>query len=806
MDILQYIDKIKQNYGNEPVPVRYNTQKYLRPGFRGAGLVDHGPAGVRQGYAVNWTPEKKAKVLKWGENKGFKEEQVWEEFNKLDPRRQSDIRRGVITGTVKLPKPLTDKEQVVADALEEALGRPPTVAEKSKIRTGKITKDQRFYEIMDEKSWKKITDRIKKLRLQKNNKSLPNEEFAKKLNDVYKIKTKTGTTWDKSLLANLQQDIGISQQVGAPKVKRPLAEVKKIIRTLKTGEQILKDFDAGKISEDQLRKKATSKIHIEKPETQIRLEKWKKENPEIVRAMEEKKQLKTWYKEKRAFPRISKNAKSNIWANLYENVRKKRGRIELIDDSIIYEKDGTINWKRAGKNGKPNWQNVKFKDKVKNAIFRWDNLEKKVDNVFGENAYKRFAFPYEAKNQLTGTIINYKGEQRSVGSVLNEALLKKHYKRYARPGETFDAFKKRKAQGFGAFEANHMYTNDPWQTQLTFRDSNRELSYLDDTFQKELRMAADDPQKIKSLTKNFINEVKALPGGIEWNIGDQMVGKKPSLGSVAQAAFGEADLIQTYKANLPQLKNAIKIAQTAKGPAKLKAIQMIVGTIGTAAAASLFDKFGIQTAMADTGAAASGVTAGDFFLAGAAPLATKKGRSLYGKAAKAALKSASTVPGILAIEAGVGPGIVASTGGTFGEAIASPLLLEGTIRDKRIYEQLRKEGYTEDQIQMVKDSVMLRADTGAVGLESSMLPLQEMEHEGKKYTAGSPELANLAGVYDKAAEVIAEEDRARLERADKFDYLQLARGGIANLTRTVAPDSGPMHGGLRSLYNRARRK
>ena len=51
MDILQYIDKIKQNYGNEPVPVRYNTQKYLRPGFRGAGLVDHGPAGVRQGYA-----------------------------------------------------------------------------------------------------------------------------------------------------------------------------------------------------------------------------------------------------------------------------------------------------------------------------------------------------------------------------------------------------------------------------------------------------------------------------------------------------------------------------------------------------------------------------------------------------------------------------------------------------------------------------------------------------------------------------------------------------------------------------------
>jgi hypothetical protein len=311
-----------------------------------------------------------------------------------------------------------------------------TEAEKSKIRTGKITKEPRGYELMEEKSWKKITDRIKNLRLQKNNRGLTNEAFAKKLNDVYKIKTRTGTTWDKSLLAQLQQGLEISQEV-ATKVKRPLSEVKKIIKTLKTGEQILEEFDAGKISEFQLRKKATDKIYMEEPETKIRIKKWKKENPEKVRAMEERKQLKTWYKEKRAFPRIPKNAKSNIWANLHENVRKKRGRIELIDDNVIYEKNGTIKWSREGKNGKPNWQNVKFKDTVKNAVFTWDNLEKKVDNVFGENAYKKFAFPYEARNQLTEATITYKGEERSVGSVLNESLLKKHYKTHARPGETY---------------------------------------------------------------------------------------------------------------------------------------------------------------------------------------------------------------------------------------------------------------------------------------------------------------------------------------------------------------------------------
>ena len=210
----------------------------------------------------------------------------------------------------------------------------------------------------------------------------------------------------------------------------------------------------------------------------------------------------------------------------------------------------------------------------------------------------------------------------------------------------------------------------------------------------------------------------------------------------------------------------LQTAKTVKGPARLKALNAIVATVGTAAAASLFDKFGIDSAMADTGAKSSGVTTGDFFLAGAAPLATKKGRSLYGKAAKAAFKSAATVPGFLAVEAFAGPGIVSSMGGTFSEALASPLLLEGTIRDKRIYDQLKKEGYNEDQIQVIKDSVMLRADVGDTGLHTSMIPLQEMEHKGKKYTAGDPELKNISMLYDKAAGVIAEEDKARLKRAD----------------------------------------
>ena len=488
-------------------------------------------------------------------------------------------------------KPLSTTQQKLADTIKKEIGRSLTPQELTRIRQNQVTKVSEFRSFIPADIWKETTDKIKKLRLEKVNINLSDEAFAKKLNDVYKIKTRSRKLWSNVTVGELQKSLKMSDKVGANRI-RSLDEIKKIVRSLKKGEQILKDFDAGKISETQLRSKASHKVYQTKPETKIRLEKWMKENPEIVRAMEEKKQMRGWSRS--SFPRMGKNAKSNIWANLHENVRKERGRIELIDDNVIYEKDGTINWKRAGKNGKPNWQNVKFKDKVKNAIFTWDNLEKKVDNVFGKNAYKRFAFPYEARNQLTEATITYKGNERSVGSVLNEALLKKHYKKYAKPGETFDAFKARKAKGFGAFEANHMYANDPWQTQLTFRDSNRVLSNLDDTFQKELRMAVDDPKKTKQLTKNFINKVKALPGGIEWNIGDQMIGKKPSIGSVTQAAFGETGLSRTFEAN-PQLKNLLKTVKTAKGPPRLKAIQLL---LAAGVSMKLLNDYGISSAEA----------------------------------------------------------------------------------------------------------------------------------------------------------------------------------------------------------------
>ena len=65
MNIVKYIDRINDLYGNESTPKRFDTTQWLRPGFRGGQLVDHGPSGVRQGYqGESWRIKQQAKNIK----------------------------------------------------------------------------------------------------------------------------------------------------------------------------------------------------------------------------------------------------------------------------------------------------------------------------------------------------------------------------------------------------------------------------------------------------------------------------------------------------------------------------------------------------------------------------------------------------------------------------------------------------------------------------------------------------------------------------------------------------------------------
>ena len=97
-------------------------------------------------------------------------------------------------------------------------------------------------------------------------------------------------------------------------------------------------------------------------------------------------------------------------------------------------------------------------------------------------------------------------------------------------------------------------------------------------------------------------------------------------------------------------------------------------------------------------------------------------------------------------------------------------------------------------------------DIGGVGLESYALDQPNISGALEKIGYGDKnELMRdaagaIAGIREQEERDYQEAlKRAQREQFDK-DQPMFATGGIANLTTTVAPDSGPMSHGLRSLY------
>ena len=88
MDILSWINRINNQHGTESVSNRFNTTQWLRPGFQGAGLVDHGPAGVRQGYGQKDKYKLSADMIKRiKDNVTLKRGQRWNFFDaKTNPK------------------------------------------------------------------------------------------------------------------------------------------------------------------------------------------------------------------------------------------------------------------------------------------------------------------------------------------------------------------------------------------------------------------------------------------------------------------------------------------------------------------------------------------------------------------------------------------------------------------------------------------------------------------------------------------------------------------------------------------------
>ena len=817
-----------------------------RPGFRGGQLVDHGPEGVRQGYAVNWTPERLANRQTWMDNTGS----TLEDYNKLPYDTRSNIRFGRITGIKQTAEFGKQKESAATKEFRNWLSKqdPKTLTSESVddlIKQSKI----------------KTTSRTRPGLVMAINRITEEKEFAKfkniQLGRAYSQENINQLS-DDLLKAYAKDDITL---VMDPKHKTSISDIRinrrsaldKAIKNTGLDEEtifnLLDDRDAYVALE---KKQATTKgrpVEEGKAKFYKQAENWIIKNSKRYEDPDKFKKAftRTFGKDNHLIQRISKGTATSIPFS------------DWFRTSIM----GTSEQAMRGQ-VKPTYTSSQLDNIFKTAIYTnnknvRDKITKEIKNILPESASKRipdvrkalneslllkkFGLNYEIKGPIARLLAKEIGDDlikkislfrkpwlgtpelltylKDIVDPKYQSMFEESIKaiKYAQKNQwpeakkalnlsqsiMFDHKIPKALIGLGYADEIEYIKLHPTSQQFNAIIKNSE-------FDKPLvkltkKWAEAETPNAKAKVVGEMNELKdnfsKKYGGYldEVTITPDKTGK-PIFSSTTDVVTKDTDLVRSLETSLQHEKfptmskskqteflQLLKTAKTAKGPARLKAMQAIIATVGTAAAASLFDKFGIQTAMADTGAAAPGVTAGDIALAGAAPLATKKGRSLYGKAAKAALKSASTVPGILAIEAAVGPGIVSAMGGSFGEAIASPLLLEGTVRNKRIYDKLKEQGFSERDIEAVKDSLMLEADP----FTSSMMPVSEAATNAKVRSAASE-------AYDWASGEIAKEDEARLERADKFNYLQDIGFAGGGLTRTVAPDSGPMSRGLRSLY------
>jgi len=148
--------------------------------------------------------------------------------------------------------------------------------------------------------------------------------------------------------------------------------------------------------------------------------------------------------------------------------------------------------------------------------------------------------------------------------------------------------------------------------------------------------------------------------------------------------------------------------------------------------------------------------------------------------------------------------------GTLPLVLAGEALYSQYANKRDLRKALERDGtMSEDQIEeIVATYGQESADLGDVGLEDWAIE-QKDTTPFKEYLTGRdismPKMRqdlNRTIEYERAVQEQEYQKQLKEAQREQFDKDQpmFAGGGLANLTRTVAPDSGPMSQGLRSLY------
>jgi hypothetical protein len=850
MNILNYINRINDLYGNEPVPRRFDTTQWLRPGFRGAGLVDHGPAGVRQGFAVNWTPEKKANLKTWMDNTGS----TLEDYNKLSPWNRGFIREGRVTGITQ-----------TAEFGKKLEGAPTKKFRKwlSKQDPKTLTADS--VDDLIKQSKIKITSRTRSGLVQAINRIMKEKEFAKfknvQLGRAYSQENINQLS-DDLLKAYAKDDITL---VMDPKHKSSISDIRsnrrssldKAIKNTGLDEEtifnLLDDRDAYVALE---KKQETTKGRpVEKGKAKFykQAENWIIKNSKRYEDPDKFKKafIRTFGKDNHLIQTINKGAltstpfsdwfrtsimgtseqamKGQVKASyssgqldnifktaIYTNNENVRGKI--IDELIkVIPEEGVK--KFPGKrtmdinkilNENPLLTKFGLNHQIRGPIARL--LAKEV----GEDLLKQIA---RLRRPWLGTfdLINYLKDRVNpkYKSMFEEtANAVRHAQNNQWPAAKkalnlsqsimFDHKVPKALIKLGYADEIEYIKLHPTSQQFNAIIKNKEFDKPLVQLTKKWAEAKTPDAKAKVVGE--MNELKdnfsKKYGGYldEVTITPDKTGK-PIFSSTADVVTKDTDLVKSLKTSLQHEKfptmskskqteflQLLKTAKTAKGPAKFKAMHAIIATVGGGAAAGLFAEFGITPVSADTGVEkAKSWPIEHPWLTGAgatgAAATTKGGRNILGKAFRTLGTPLS------------GLGWAAYTAS---DNLKSGKGLTESVVDPLVGMELTFPSMFKENISKITKSPTLQKALGLGKFGSRFMP-----GVGTAITLGSLSRDSVIAINKEAKRIDAIEDPDQQAEEQEIFIRNIkgyAGGGLANLTRTVAPDSGPMSQGLRSLY------
>jgi len=408
-------------------------------------------------------------------------------------------------------------------------------------------------EAMD-KVYPNRTSKTEFTKLRKKYSKLNAEDFSKKLNELNK-KTFQGKDFTPGNVINLMSKYKIKSKK-ASNLKRPIQEIKKIIRESSGGLEFIKKFGD---DENMLRKKAYT-----------------------LKSMASKKTS--------TFAKGTSN-ESKQWLSLF---RASNGgdRIKMIgtfdgqDISNINnwprDKKGKIDWSIKGPDGEPAWKRVKFVDTkapVKNATFEWNtekkpngqykyvggNLKNQIDNIFGEGFFRKSTATYDLQAMSGTKNIMYKGKSLPPKQVIAIKMIENEYKNKYKKMPSEDYVSRR--LNFVSFqEAHHPYgvANDPYFTELASKAANSRLTLIESKYKKLIK---ENPANKNKLINDFKKEARDLSAEFGNIRTGQVIdtgglfGKKATPRELYQSGLAQANV----KINSPLGKQLMKFCPKSSG-------------------------------------------------------------------------------------------------------------------------------------------------------------------------------------------------------------------------------------------------